>query len=259
MVAAAAGLRRLGILALDALFPPACLTCEAPVAEQGGLCPACFGALSFVTPPHCLCCGVPFAHDAVGEAQEGGHTCPACTARPPAFLLARAALRYDSGAKSLILPFKHRDRTELAAPLARLMLRAGRPLLDGADALIPVPLHRRRLWTRRHNQAALLAHALGRMARRPVWPTALRRTRATTPLGELGATARRAAVADAFAVPPRAARRLEGRHLLLIDDVLTSGATADGCARALLRAGAASVAVLAAARVPDPALERAPA
>ena len=138
-------LRRLGTLALDVLFPPACLTCEAAVAEQGGLCPACFGRLGFVSAPFCRCCGVPFAHDALGELQEGGQTCRVCTARPPAFLLARAALRYDAGAKSLILPFKHRDRTELAAPLARLMLRAGRPLLEGADALIPVPLHRRRL------------------------------------------------------------------------------------------------------------------
>jgi ComF family protein len=254
---------QLGAHLLDALFPPACLTCDTPVAAQGGLCPACFGRLSFVSAPFCQCCGVPFAHAGQGQPIPHGEAwaalCPACAARHPAYQVARAPLRYDDGAKSLLLPFKHRDRTELALPLARLMARAGRDLLAGCDALVPVPLHRWRLWSRRHNQAALLARALSRLADRPMLPHTLRRTRATRPLGELGALARRTALADAFAVPPRLAPRIAGLHLLLVDDVMTSGATAEACTRALLEAGAASVAVLAAARVPDPKLEHVPA
>lgn len=254
MPASAAGSALLG-WALDALFPPACLLCDAPVAEAGGTCAGCFARLSFVSAPHCLCCGVPFAHNHLGDAAEGGRLCPACLSRPPAFTRARAALRYDEGAKALILPFKHRDRTELAAPLARLMARAGRDLMAEADALLPVPLHRWRLFRRRHNQAALLARALGRIAGKPVLVEVLRRPRATAPLDDAGAEERRRRLHGAFAVPPGRATRIAGRRLLLVDDVLTSGATADACARALLDAGARSVAVLAAARVPDPRLE----
>ncbi|MFL1461527.1 ComF family protein [Roseococcus sp. DSY-14] len=247
--------RALGRWALDALFPPACLLCDAPVAAHGGACPACFGRLSLLAAPQCLCCGVPFVHASQGEAVEGGRLCPACVARPPAFTRARAALRYDDGAKALLLPFKHRDRTELALPLARLMARAGREVLDGADALVPVPLHRWRLLARRHNQAALLARALGRLGGLPVWVDALARTRRTAPLEGAGAAERQARLDGAFAVPARAARRVRGARLVLVDDVLTSGATAGGCARALLAAGAAEVRVLAAARVPGPGLE----
>ncbi|MBY0335133.1 MAG: double zinc ribbon domain-containing protein, partial [Acetobacteraceae bacterium] len=148
MAEAAASLRRLGGALLDALLPPHCLTCEAPVAAQGAMCPDCFGRLSFVTAPLCTRCGVPFAHE--GE----GPCCSDCAARPPAYRAARAALRYDDGARALILPFKHRDRTELAGPLARHMARAGAELLARAELIAPVPLHWRRLLARRHNQAA---------------------------------------------------------------------------------------------------------
>lgn len=256
MSAAGGLLRRLGGSALDALLPPACLTCEAAVGAQGGQCPACFTRLAFVSPPFCGRCGVPFPHGGAGIPHLEALWCEPCVIAPPAFTAARAALRYDEGAKALILPFKHRDRTELAAPLARHMARAGAELLRRADLLVPVPLHRWRLFQRRHNQAALLAGRLAKLCGTPHAPMLLRRLRATAPLGELGARARGVALEGAFGLAPGAAARLRGRRVLLVDDVMTSGATADGCARALLAGGAAEVMVLAAARVPDPRIER---
>jgi ComF family protein len=248
--AAAGG--RAGLVALDALLPPQCLTCEAPVDRQGSLCAGCFTGLSFVTEPCCDRCGVPFPHVGAGE----GALCPACLERPPAFDQARAALRYDAGAQRLILPFKHADRTELAGPLARHMARAGAALLARADLIAPVPLHWRRMLARRYNQAALLAAKLARMTGKPQVPDLLRRVRHTAPLGDLGAAERAAEVEGAFALGRGAARRVAGRRVLLVDDVMTSGATTEACARLLLGAGASAVDVLAAARVPDPRLER---
>ena len=174
--------------------------------------------------------------------------------RPSGRTTTAPAPRYDAGARRLILPFKHGDRVEVANALAPMMARAGATLLRGADLLVPVPLHRWRLFRRRYNQAVLLAQALSRIATRPVLPDALVRTRPTAALGVKGADERRVEVADAFAVRPRRAERIAGRRVLLIDDVMTSGATASACARALKAAGAAWVDVLAAARVPDPRL-----
>jgi ComF family protein len=246
-------LARLGTAVLDALLPPHCLTCEEPVDRQGAQCAACFAGLSFVTAPLCLCCGVPFPH--AGAAGDGG-LCPVCVARPPSFLSARAALRYDEGARRLVLPFKHADRTELAAPLARHMARAGAALLARAEVVAPVPLHWRRLLSRRYNQAALLSARLARAAGLPGIPDLLRRRNPTPPLAEMGAAERHALLEGAFILTPRHAARVAGRRVLLVDDVMTSGATAEACAAALLAGGAAAVEVLAAARVPDPRLER---
>jgi ComF family protein len=175
--------------------------------------------------------------------------------RPPAFGRARAALRYDQGAKRLILPFKHADRTELGGPLAAHMARAGAELLAHAELVVPVPAHWRRRLHRRYDQAALLARAVARFAGRPCAPDLLRRVRHTPALGDRGAAERSALVADAFALRRGRAPLVAGRRVLLVDDVLTSGATADACARVLLEAGAAAVDALAAARVPDPRLE----
>ena len=155
-------------------------------------------------------------------------------------------------ARRLILPFKHGDRTDLARPLARFMARAGAALLEEADLLVPVPLHRTRLLARRYNQAALLAGALARLSGRKMLPDALRRVRATPMLGDLSARARAETMAGAIAVRPGRAAAIAGRRILLIDDVLTTGATSNACARALLAAGARAVDVLALARVADP-------
>lgn len=248
------GARRTSLALLDALLPPRCLGCAAEVSAQGTLCADCFRRLQPVTEPFCARCGVPFAHDGQGERGGAGLVCGRCAARPPTFRRARGAFRYDEGAKRLILPFKHADRTEFATPLARQMARAGAALVADAEVIAPVPAHWRRLVARRYDQAALLARALGRITDRPVLPDLLARCRPTPPLGEKGAAERAASVEGAFRVSPRGATRIAGRTVLLVDDVMTSGATAEACARALIEAGAGAVDVLAAARVPDPRL-----
>ncbi|MBV9758188.1 MAG: ComF family protein [Alphaproteobacteria bacterium] len=249
-LAGAAG--QAGRVALDVLLPPTCLTCDVPVEAPGQLCAECFRATAFITEPFCRRCGVPFVH--AGQAGPA-RLCQTCLIHPPAFAAARAALRYDAQAKHMLLPFKHADRTETARTLARMMAGVGADLLRGADVLVPVPLHRQRLTARRYNQAALLALALARLAARPVLPDALRRVRPTATLGERGAAERIALLEGVIAVRPARAPRVAGRTVLLIDDVMTSGATANACARALAEAGARRVDVLVAARVPDPRLD----
>lgn len=235
--------------ALDLLLPPGCVLCSDPVDAPGLLCGACFGNLTAAGEPCCQCCGIPF--ELAWHAAEGG-LCQRCIDAPPPFERARAALLYDNASRRLVLPFKHGDRIEFATILARLMARSGATLLREADVLVPVPLHRRRLFVRRYNQAALLAQALGTMIRRPVLVDALARVAATQTLDGKTAAERRDEVATAFAVRPRRAGLLEGRRVLLIDDVMTSGATAGACSEGLLAAGAVAVDVLVVARVPDP-------
>lgn len=227
---------------LDFLLPPHCAACDERVAVAGQLCADCFVATSFIAEPCCDRCGVAFPVAVLGP------TCEACETNPPLFRQARGALSYDAQGRRLVLPFKHADRPELAAVLAPHMARAGASLLDRAEVLVPVPLHRRRLFARRYNQAALLASALGRIANRPVVLDALIRRKATASLGDRSAADRTLEVAEAFAL--RQEDTVRDRQVLLIDDVMTSGATANACTAILLAAGAAAVDVLVAARVP---------
>ncbi|HYD99627.1 MAG TPA: ComF family protein [Alphaproteobacteria bacterium] len=240
-------LRRLGRLVLDAVLPPTCLGCNALVAEPGALCGECWPRLAFIGPPHCACCGRPFE-----IAESAGLLCGACLRRPPPYARARAVLAYDDGSKPLILGFKNADRLQAAPAFARWLARAGAELLAEADLLAPVPLHRWRLWRRRYNQAAILALAVGRLAGRPVLPELMVRRRRTPSQGHLGRAARRRNVAGAFAVPERHRGAVWGRSVLLIDDVLTTGATVEECSRVLLKAGARRVDVLTLARVLRP-------
>ncbi len=236
-------LSRAGGAGLDLVLPPRCLTCDAAVEAPGRLCAACFRNTAFVTEPCCERCGAPFSH-----AGQGGlaQTCGDCMQHPPPWRRGRTALRYDDQARRIILPFKHGDRVEVAHALARHMARAGAALLQDADVLIPVPLHRSRLLARRYNQSAMLALAIGRLTGRAVSADALQRIRPTASLTGQGRTARAATVAGAFAMRP--GRSVAGRRVLLIDDVLTTGATAAACTRALLAAGAEGVDLLVGAR-----------
>lgn len=238
-----AALRRLGTHLLDILLPPQCLRCGTLVDVVGTLCPVCWPQLRFVDRPFCESCGVPFEID-VGDGAE----CAACAAEPPAYARARAAVMYDDGSKPLILGLKHRDRTDLAPALGRWMARAGADVLEGADLLVPVPLHWTRLLARRYNQAAELARAVSRLSGVSVCPDLLVRRRRTPKLGALGPAARRRTVKGAIAAHPRRAARAVGMRCVLVDDVHTTGATLAACTAALLRAGADRVDVLTFAR-----------
>lgn len=234
--------RQLSRRLIDLVLPPRCIGCGETIGDPGALCGTCWSRLDFIGPVACQRCGTPLG--------EPG-TCGQCLARPPLFDRARSALRYDEESKRLILAFKHADRTEAAPTLARLLHGAASPLMAGCDLMAPVPLHRWRLFRRRYNQAALLTHGLARLnpAGPRTVPDLLVRRRSTASQGELGRTARFRNLTGAIGVAPRHAALVAGRSVLLIDDVLTSGATAEACARALKRAGATHVHIATLARV----------
>jgi len=236
---------------LDLVLPPRCLGCGDLVEVQGTLCAPCWSAITFVSEPLCRRCGQPFAFDSeenAAHAGAAGYDCGACLAEPPVFGRARAVMRYDDASRPLLLGFKHGDRTEAAGPFAAWMARSGAELLAEAELVAPVPLHWRRLIARRYNQAALLSQALARRGGLTAVPDLLRRRRATPSQGRLSRAERQRNVAGAFAVNPAREELLAGRRLLLVDDVMTTGATVSACARAALKAGAAGVDVLVLAR-----------
>lgn len=229
--------------ALDLLLPPTCPITGEAVGKPGLLSAKGWSQLKFIDDPVCARCGAPFAHDH-GEGAE----CAGCIAEPPAFDRARAAVRYDEASHKLIVSFKHSDRTELGPLLGGWLARAGRPLFGEGTIFVPAPLHPRRLLARRYNQAAMLATAAAKTAGAGILFGALVRTRPTPPQKNLSADARRRNMAGAFAVRENHRAEIEGRRVVLIDDVLTTGATLSACARALKKAGAASVDALVLAR-----------
>jgi ComF family protein len=235
------GLRRLGRAVVDGVLPPRCLACGDIVGEPHSLCGRCWAAMTFFAPPWCALCGLPFEIPMPETA-----VCGACASRRPHWDRARAVMRYDKNSRRLVLALKHGDQTHLAQAFGRWMQRAGAEVLAGADLLLPVPLHWTRLFSRRFNQAALLAQAIHAAGGPPVAADWLVRRKRTPSQGRLGPLARQRNVAAAFALRP--GRELQGRRVVIVDDVMTTGATAAECARVLRRNGAGFVGVLTLAR-----------
>jgi ComF family protein len=234
---------RAGRAALDTLYPPTCLACRAATSAPGALCPSCWRAMRFIERPFCDRLGTPFEQD-LGP----GLLSPQAVADPPVYQRARAVVRFEDGpARRLVHRLKYSDRAELAAPMGAWMARAGQDILGESDVVAPVPLHVSRLWTRRFNQAAILAREIARQTGRPYEPALLERVKATRSQVGLSREQRAQNVQGAFRA--RAGAEVKGRRVALVDDVLTSGATANAASRALLRAGAAQVDFIVFARV----------
>ena len=235
---------------VDAVFPPQCASCHALVASHGQLCADCWSEAEFITEPICATCGVPFEFD-----QGTGAVCLACLEYPPSYRKARGPMAYNDIARKLVLSFKHGDRLDPAAAYMRLMMRVGQPLLAEADLVVPVPLHWSRLLKRRYNQSAILAQLLAKEAGKAYVPEILIRQRRTPSQASLDRAHCRNNVKGAFVVPAKYGPSVKGKAVLLVDDVLTTGATVENCAQTLYKAGATTVDVLTLARVRHPGAE----
>ncbi|MGI1662142.1 double zinc ribbon domain-containing protein [Palleronia sp. KMU-117] len=227
--------------AIRLLYPDQCVGCGALVEGAHGLCPACWADTPFIRGLCCDACGQPL----LGDRADGTAICDDCLGLPRPWAKGRAALLYDGNARRIVLRLKHGDRTDLARPAARWLAEAGRDILTSGVVLVPVPVHWTRLFSRRYNQAAELARALSALTSLQATPDALRRVRKTPVQDGLGVEARFANTELAI----RAARPLTGQDIVLVDDVMTSGATLSACATACLAAGATQVSVLVLARV----------
>lgn len=231
---------------VDLVFPPRCPLCGDAIGEQTGLCTACWATLSIPQQPWCASCQIPLNT----ASTDDGLLCGDCLAAAPAHNGIAAGTLYNESSRQLVLAFKHGRRIALA-PLLGGLIAARLPPLEGEWIIVPVPLYRWRLWRRGYNQAALLARELGRRSGHPVFVDALQRVRRTPALGGLGKRERRKALAGAIRPHPRHKATIAGNNILLVDDVLTSGATSEACVRALRKAGAARVVIACFARVID--------
>lgn len=233
---------------LRVIYPPTCVSCGVSVDEPHALCAQCWSGLRFISRPLCERFGTPFEVDVGGPILS-----LAAISAPPLYQRARAAVCYDETARQLVYRFKYSDHIELGEALGRLMAHAGAELLERADILVPIPLHWTRLWARRFNQAMVLARVVSRISSTkrtlPVKSDVLIRTKRTRQQTGLTRLRRAANLRSAFQVPPKAVNAVKGKRIVLIDDVLTTGATVNAATRALLKAGAARVDVLTFARV----------
>ena len=234
---------------VDLIYPPRCPGCGGAIAAQDGLCAACWSELVIPGEPACARCQRPFGSGSVAD----GAVCAPCLADPPRHDGIAAGTLYNDASRKLVLAFKHGKRIALAPMLARLAA-ARLPELDGQWLVVPVPLHPWRLWRRGFNQSALLAREIARLRGQELAVDALVRRKPTPVLGGLGRAARSRALSGAIAVNPRRLARLKGAQVVLVDDVMTSGATSDACVGALKRAGTERVLVACFARVLDEAL-----
>ena len=243
-IAAVAGLA--GRALADLIVPPVCLACQKPLGSHDALCASCWRQVRFIRAPLCDRLGIPMPFDTGGIIISG-----AALKDPPDFDRARAVAHFDRVIRDLIHKFKYGDRHDARRLFGRWLAVTGAELLAEADVIIPVPLHRWRLLGRKFNQAGILAHEVGLLAQVPCEPLILRRGKPTASQVRLTQAERRRNLAGAFQVLPRDRPRLDGRRVLLIDDVITTGSTVGACARVLKRAGAARVDVLALAMVTD--------
>ncbi len=228
--------------AMNFLFPPMCPYCAQRLELPHRICPKCFAKIRFIDNPKCDCCGRPFDFKVYGET-----LCGKCLTTRNAYDKVRAAFLYDQFSRIPILTFKNADRTELAKTLTHFLFTAGQELFPQTDVIVAVPIHRYRLFKRTYNQSAVLARLLSARIKKPFLAGVLYRIRPTKSQGHLSPTKRKRNVANAFRV--KSNKHLKGRSVLLIDDVFTTGATANECAKALKRAGAKNVFVLTIAMV----------
>ncbi|MFO1243541.1 MAG: ComF family protein [Rickettsiales bacterium] len=226
---------------LDIIYPPRCVACRQEVSAAHSLCTSCFSSIRMISDPSCACCGEPFDF-----AVEKGALCGRCLSDEMPYDRACSVMIYDDASRRMITRFKYSDRTHLAVILSQLMSVRGHELLSTCDVIAPVPLHWRRHLARRYNQSYLLARLLAQKSGKPVMKGLMRRVRHTSQQTGLSRSERERNVRGAFKVSPRAA--VKDKSILLVDDVLTTGATIESCARALKKAGAGKVLVLTAAR-----------
>lgn len=226
------------------VYPPTCIACGKAIGTPHGLCAECWAGLRFIERPYCERLGTPFAVD-----HGMSLVSPAAIADPPVYARARAVAHYDETARTLVHRLKYSDRMDTARSLGTMLARAGRELAQDCDLIVPVPLHGTRLWWRRFNQSMELARPLAAASGKPLDGALLRRVKRTSQQVGLTRHQRGLNLQGAFRVAPEDRPKVKDRRILLVDDVITTGATANAASRALLRAGASAVDVVAFALV----------